>query len=87
MSASALPLPLALNQPVPLATDLEAMFAASFGVDTVKYNPEAQMRASEFSWMRAGEINFTWTTSNTVVNDSEGVAVIDDSAQVDELEF
>ena len=63
------------------------MLAASLGVDRVKYNPEAQMRPYEFSWIRAGEINFTWTTSNTVVNDSEGVAVIDDSCQIDELEF
>ena len=39
MSATALPLPLALSQPVPMASDLKTLL----GADSAKYDPQTQV--------------------------------------------
>jgi hypothetical protein len=74
MNATALPLPLQLNQPVALASDLETLLAERFDVENVKYDPLTQVRAPEM-WRRGGGHN----TSSKCVN--YGYVQIDDILQ------
>ncbi len=69
MSATALPLPLQLTQPVTMAADLETLLARSLDVSNTKYDPVTQTRAPE---MRGGGTH----TSTKCVN--HGLIQIDD---------
>lgn len=65
-----LPLPLELNRPKALASDLDTLLR----VDSTKYNPETQMRPPEM-WNRGGGHN----TNSTCVN--YGFIQVDDILQ------
>src|SRR5437764_11575724 len=74
MSATALPLPLQLNQPVALASDLETLLAENLDVENVKYDPLTQVRAPEM-WRHHGGHN----TSSRCTN--YGLIQVDDILQ------
>jgi hypothetical protein len=86
MSASALPLPLALSKPVPMASDLETVLADSLGVGSATYNPETQMRTYDLNGTQlAWGISITWNNSVSQINNNNGnVFQVDDFIQVDE---
>jgi hypothetical protein len=62
MSATALPLPLALRQPVPMAADLNTLL----GAGSATYDPETQVG------VRAGSVHTNSRTSKA------GLIVVDD---------
>jgi len=79
MSGTALPLPLALSKPVPLASDPEAVLAAGLGM----YNPETQMGAYRLDGFN---VQITFNNSQSYVGSDNGnVFQIDDWFQVDDL--
>jgi hypothetical protein len=84
MSATALPLPLALSKPLPFTSDLETAFANSLGVDSIKYNPETQMRLYDVNGTRYA-VTITLNNSTSVVNGPNYGIQIDDVYQVDDI--
>jgi hypothetical protein len=86
MSATALPLPLALSKPVPMASDLETVLAGSLGVGSATYNSETQMRTYDLNGTQLADgISITWNNSVSQINDTNGpVFQIDDFFQIDD---
>jgi hypothetical protein len=86
MSATALPLPLALSQPVPMASDMETVLADSLGVGSATYNPETQMRTYDLNGTPlAFSINITFNNSQCAVVNNGGIVMqVDDFVQVDQ---
>ena len=90
MSATALPLPLALSQPVAMVSDLDSQLRTSLGVDGTKYDPGTQVGAYGSSGPQLAwgiEIGFTSSNSNTTQTVDGSFNVIIDDAIVDDNDF